>query len=260
MTARPAIACDVDGVVWLAGRPIDGAAEACRLLSSSGFDVWFVTNNSSATHAELDAGFRRAGIEADGRIATSADAAALLVGPGARVLVGGEGGVMAALRDGGCEVVPVADAAETGAHERFDAVVVGIHRSFDYSGLATLSRHVREGARFVATNDDPTYPSPHGLLPGGGSIVAAVASAAGRVPEVAGKPHQAMVAVVRERLGGASPRWVIGDRESTDGRFAKALGARFAHVSSEVRESGASASACSVPSLLEAARAIVSAG
>jgi 4-nitrophenyl phosphatase len=250
----------VDGVVWLSGTPLPGAAEGLELLRSAGFEVWFVTNNSSMTHESLDLRFSRAGIETAGRLLTSSDAAATMVRAGDSVLVGGEDGVVEALRVRGCDTVRIEEAVSGSDRGWFDAVVVGIHRSFDYGGLSAMSRHVRAGSRFIATNDDPSYPSPEGLLPGGGSIVAAVASAAGRPAEVAGKPHPAMVSVLRERLGGASPSWVIGDRASTDGAFAAALGARFVHVSSDVEDDAEHVVRTTVPSLLDAAVAIVASG
>jgi len=91
---------------------------------------------------------------------------------------------------------------------------------------------VREGARFVATNMDATYPVPGGLIPGAGSIVAAVATATGVRPEVAGKPEAPTVALVHDRLG--STGVVVGDRPSTDGALADALGWPFALVLSGV--------------------------
>ena len=71
------------------------------------------------------------------------------------------------------------------------AVVVGFHRDFDFEGLTRASQAIRDGARFVATNLDATYPVPGGMVPGAGSIVAAVATASGCSPEVAGKPAAA---------------------------------------------------------------------
>jgi 4-nitrophenyl phosphatase len=68
------------------------------------------------------------------------------------------------------------------------AVVVGWHREFDFERLRRAADGVRSGARFIATNLDPTYPGSEGLLPGAGSLVAAVQTAGGRRPEVAGKP------------------------------------------------------------------------
>jgi glycerol-1-phosphatase len=110
--------------------------------------------------------------------------------------------------------------------------VVGWHRDFDFERLRRAADGVRSGARFVATNLDPTYPGSVGLLPGAGSLVAAVETAGGRRPEVAGKPEPAMAALVRARYD--QPVVMIGDRPSTDGAFAAALGVPFALVLSGV--------------------------
>ena len=92
---------------------------------------------------------------------------------------------------------------------------------------------MRGGARLVGTNDDPTYPSPDGPLPGCGAILAAVATAAGVRPEVAGKPYDAMVELVRHRVRGDGGV-MAGDRPSTDGLLARRLGLRFGLVLSGV--------------------------
>src|SRR5438067_4228653 len=80
---------------------------------------------------------------------------------------------------------------------RADAVVVGWHRDFDYERLTAASQAVMNGARLIGTNGDPTYPTPQGPIPGGGAILAAVATATGVKPEIAGKPYEPMVQLVR---------------------------------------------------------------
>ncbi len=146
-------------------------------------------------------------------------AAATLVAPGERVLVCAGPGVTEAVEGRGAE--PVRDGAA-------DAVIVGFHRDFDYDRLLAASSAVRGGGRLIATNDDPTYPTPDGPIPGGGSLVAAVAYASGVAAMVAGKPHQPMVDLVRSMVG--QDGTVVGDRPDTDGLFARALGFRFALV------------------------------
>jgi glycerol 3-phosphatase-2 len=143
--------------------------------------------------------------------------------PGARVLACPGPGVREALVEH--KLLPVDDGPA-------DAVVVGFHRDFDYAGLDRASAAVRAGARFVATNLDATYPVPGGLIPGAGSLVAAVATAGGRTPEVAGKPEAPTVGLIRERFGDTGV--VVGDRPSTDGALATALGWPFALVLSGV--------------------------
>jgi 4-nitrophenyl phosphatase len=114
-----------------------------------------------------------------------------------------------------------------------DAVLVGLTRDLTYDLLLRASTAVREGARFIATNTDPTYPTPGGLTPGGGSIVAAVATAAGVEPEVAGKPHRPMADLVRA-LVGPGPHTMVGDQAATDLVFGRVLGARTALVLSGI--------------------------
>jgi HAD superfamily hydrolase (TIGR01450 family) len=214
---------DLDGVVWLGDRPIPGASEAVARLRGAGEQVVFATNNSSQPVAEVEAKLARQGIPAEGDVVTSAMAGASLVQPGERALVCAGPGVVEALDARGA--VPVRERPA-------DVVVVGFHTTFDYAGLTRAAVAVRGGARLVATNADPTYPTPDGPIPGGGSILAAVVTAAGVEAVVAGKPNEPMAALVRARLGGDGV--MVGDRPSTDGAFARTLGYRFVMVRSGV--------------------------
>jgi glycerol 3-phosphatase-2 len=215
---------DLDGVVWLAGVPIPGAVDAIADLRGTGARVVFVTNNSSSTVGDQEARLAAIGIPATGDVVSSAMAAAGLVAPGERVLVCGGPGVEEAVLGRGA--IPVRDGPA-------DAVVVGFHRDFDFGRLDAASRAVRAGARLIGTNDDATYPTPDGEEPGGGAILAAVAYAAGVTPVVAGKPFPPMAEAVRRAVGDG-PHVMVGDRPSTDGRFARHLGASFALVLSGV--------------------------
>jgi 4-nitrophenyl phosphatase len=225
---------DLDGVVWLGDEPLAGAAEAVARLQAAGETVLFATNNSSAVLADQEAKLARFGIAADGGVITSAMAGAALVEPGQRVLVCGGPGVVEALERRGA--VPVRDETDV------DVLMVGFHRDFDYERLRLAAEAVRRGARFVATNDDATYPTPEGPIPGGGAIAAAIAYAVGRPPEVAGKPHQPMadlaLALAGDAGDGGETGWtggiVVGDRPETDGAFARTLGYRFGLVLSGV--------------------------
>jgi len=152
--------------------------------------------------------------------------AAALVPSGQRALVCGGPGITEELTARGVDVVD-ASAPEAG-EGAFDVVVVGYHPTFDYHRMDTASAAVRRGARLLATNDDATYPMASGIKPGGGAILASIATASGVTAEVAGKPHEPAAAWVRQRLG---PEGVmVGDRPDTDGRFAIALGYRFGLV------------------------------
>jgi 4-nitrophenyl phosphatase len=223
-----AVLCDLDGVVWLAHQPIPGSVDAVARLRASGRRVIFVTNNSSAVVAAQEEALGAIGIPAVGDVLTSAMAAAALVRPDERVLVCGGPGITEAVAGRGA--VPVAGDDESGIDA--DAVLVGFHRDFDYERMRIATTAVRRGARLIATNDDATYPTPEGPIPGGGAILASIATAAGRQPVVAGKPYEPMAAAVRAMLGdGAeSSLLVVGDRASTDGAFAVTLGCPFALV------------------------------
>jgi HAD superfamily hydrolase (TIGR01450 family) len=231
------VLCDLDGVVWLAHRPIEGSVDAIARIRATGRRVLFVTNNSAAVERDHERALEAVGIPAAGDVVSSAMAAAMLVEPGERVLVAGGPGVVEALV--AREVVVVVNDGQ-GDPADFDAVVVGLHRDFDFDRLVVASAAIRAGARLIGTNSDSTYPTPSGLQPGGGAILAAVAAASGVEPMIAGKPNEAMVAVIEERLSMSGHRFegahslMVGDRPETDGLFAQRLGSRFALVRSGV--------------------------
>lgn len=224
---------DLDGVVWLAEQPIAGAARAVEQLRARGERIALVTNNSSMTVGQYHEKLARMGIGDDGDagstvdLVTSAMAAATLVEAGERVLVLGGAGVVEALGARGALVVEGSDA---------DVVMVGLCRDFDYEGLALAATAARRGARLIGTNDDATYPTPAGPVPGAGSLLAAVEKASGVTAVVAGKPYEPMAELLRARLGPSGT--VVGDRPDTDGRLARVLGYRFALVLSGVSARG----------------------
>jgi len=234
------VLCDLDGVIWLAHRPIAGSVEAVAALRAGGRRVVFVTNNSAATERRNVDSLASIGVPATGDVVSSAMAAASLVERGERVLVVGGDGIVEAVERRGAVAVPAADEPEPAG---FDAVLVGLDRNFDYRRLTVAAAAVRRGARLVGTNSDPTYPTPDGLLPGGGSILAAVATASDADPVVCGKPHPPMAALIAEMLSSDAPfdpatTLMVGDRPDTDGRFADELGCGFALVRSGVTAHG----------------------
>jgi 4-nitrophenyl phosphatase len=226
--ARGTWIIDLDGVIWLAQQPISGSAAAVARLRAAGIRVVFATNNSSPTTAELVDRLARAGIGVDpGELVTSAQAAASLLEPGSTAVVCAAEGVLEALTLRGIVIVTEGPA---------DAVVVGWTRQFDFDMLTTAVSAVRTGARLIGTNEDATYPTPTGLLPGSGALLAAVATAAQATPEVAGKPHEPLVALLGARVPDAA--LVVGDRPATDGVLARRMGVPFALVRTGVTADG----------------------
>lgn len=233
------VLCDLDGVVWLAHEPIPGSVEAVARLRASGRRVLFVTNNSAATVAEHEAALADVGIPAAGDVVSSAMAVTQLIEPGERVLVAAGDGVAEAVHQAGAEAVRNTGAA---LDAPVDAVVVGLHRDFDYGRLAIAASAARSCGRLIGTNTDSTYPTPAGLLPGGGSILAAIAMASGVEPVIAGKPHPPLATLVASMVSDGDGAFhptrtlMVGDRPETDGRFAALLACRFALVRSGVTE------------------------
>ena len=156
---------DLDGVVWLSGRAINGSPEAIERLRRSGERIVFFTNNSGPTVAEQLAFLAGAGVVTSAEeLLTSSQAAASLLEAGTRAAFIGDAGIAEALTERGIEIVP--------ATGNPDAVVVGRTTNLSYDALAEAATAIRDGARFIATNADATLPTPDGPMPGVGAIVA----------------------------------------------------------------------------------------
>lgn len=236
------VALDLDGVVFRGDRAIPGVARAVQAVRDTGTGLAFLTNNATRTPAQvvdLLGGFGVAA--ARDEVATSSMALADLVQPGTRCLVIGMEGLRAALADRGC--VAVCDPAQA------EVVAVGLDRAFSYDDLRRGMRALRAGARFLATNTDRTFPAADGLEPGAGAIVAALAAASDRQPEVAGKPHPPLYRTAAARLG-AGPLLMVGDRLDTDIAGAAALGWDTALVLTGVSTADEAAVADPAPTLV----------
>ncbi len=230
---------DLDGVLWLAGEPIGDVAGAVGTLKAGGSRVVYATNNSAPTVDELLRRLARIGIEAGTEdLVTSARVAASLLQSGMRVHMLAGDGVREALEARGVEIVTDAPC---------DAAVVGWSRDFDFAALTAVSTVARETGRLIATNADPTHPTPEGLLPGSGALLAAVATASGVTPLVAGKPNPPMVEYIRRHLlAGGETAVMVGDQPGTDGLLAERLDIPFALVDSGVTPAGTPVDDCPV--------------
>lgn len=212
---------DLDGVVYIGAQAVPGAPEALAAARAADMRLAFVTNNAARPPEVVADHLRTLGIPASvDEIVTSAQAAAHYLADrlpqAARVLVVGTTGLEEALLERG--LVPVADA--TG---HVDAVVQGYSPDLTWRQLAEGAIAINRGVPWVATNVDPTVPSPRGRLPGNGSLVAALRHATGAEPVVTGKPDPTMhqESVLRSR---AQRPIVVGDRLDTDIEGANAVG------------------------------------
>ena len=216
---------DLDGTLYRGESPLPEAVEALARLRAEGKLVRFLTNNSSQTVEAVAAKLQRLGYQADStEIETSATGtAAYLRSQGLdRVQCVGEPGLVETLQRAGLH----AEAPDDAWAKPADAVVAGIFRQFTYAHLAKAMSAIRSGARFVATNADATYPvEGDGLIPGAGSIVAAIRTASETEPYVVGKPSPFLTKLVLERAGvTAGEALVVGDRMDTDIESGKAAG------------------------------------
>lgn len=178
-------------------------------LLDSGVQVFFITNNSTRTPEAAAAKITKlTGVDiAGGQVLTSSQAAV-------RMLDGTDGPVLVVGEKGLSEVIGAAGHVVTSDPMEARSVVVGLTRSLTYEIIAGAMQAILNGARFIATNDDTTFPTEDGLAPGCGAIVAAIAAATDSSPEVAGKPNPAMRDLIRSKIDGDA--WVIGDRLDTD--------------------------------------------
>lgn len=227
-------AVDLDGVMWAGPVVIPGSVDAISALLDRGDRVVFCTNHATAPDDKVDR-LRELGVSGC-PVVTSGDVVADRCDGAASVLVLGDPSLADHLSGRGVPTRSVAQLSDGEVGGDIDAVVVGGLTDWNRSQIGMAADAVRAGARFLVTNDDATFPTvgPSGrrLLPGNGALAAAVATAAGRTPEVVGKPHPPMAEVIVARHGEVDV--VVGDRPETDGGLATVLGARFGLVLSGV--------------------------
>ena len=223
---------DLDGVVYRGETAVPGAVPTLHALAARGDSLWFLTNNSTRSRADYAAKLTRLGIPArPEQVMTSAFATGLhLRGMGAEgksVYVVGERGLAEEMRLAGMRVLPDEDGASSA-----DFVVVGLDREATYARFRRAHALIRAGARFIATNRDPTFPMEGGVeIPGGGSMVAFLETSAGPAELTIGKPEPFTWQHIL-RIAGVPPEQsvMVGDRADTDVLGARRVGMRTALV------------------------------
>jgi len=211
-----AVLIDLDGVVYTGRDPIPGAARFLGEARRRGLKFLLVTNNSTTSPELVAERLRGMQIEVTpDEILTSAQAAVGYVrrhaAPGATVRIVGEAGLRQAAEEEGLVVVDGESSSEW--------VIAGLDRAFTYEKLAGAARAILAGAHFVATNADALLPVEGGqVVPGAGTMIAAIKTATAVEPVVVGKPEPGLFEHGLQRLGGLAPHQVamIGDRLDTD--------------------------------------------
>lgn len=215
---------DLDGVVWLGGHPINGAAEALARLRARGVRILFLTNDPQHSRATQARRLSEIGIPATADdVLTASSAAAAYLGSQARLtgaltFVVGSRALHDELAAAGLNLLAPDDA------ETAEIVVVGGHDRFDYRELHAAVTAVDSGARLFATGRDPFVPTRRGRAPATGSILAAIETATGATATITGKPEPHMFAAARKLLGDCARVAMIGDNLATDVAGAKRAG------------------------------------
>ena len=202
---------DMDGVIVREEHLVPGADRFLARLAETRHPFLILTNNSMYTPRDLAARLNRMGLPiAPEAIFTSAVATASFLAeqrPGGTAFVIGETGLTTALYEVGY----------TQSESEPDYVVLGETRTYSFERISRAIQLVDNGARFIATNPDPTGPSPAGPLPATGSVAALISSATGVQPYFIGKPNPFMIRSALRQIGAHSESTVmIGDRMDTD--------------------------------------------
>ncbi len=224
---------DMDGVLWRANHPLGPLPEWFARLRRLGLRWVFATNNATRTVDMYLEKLARMGLTDvhPHQIVNSVMAAVFALRQrwpqGAAVYVIGEEGLHRGLAEAGFTPVEDWRAAR--------AVVVGLDRRLTYDKLARGTLALRGGAWFVGTNPDRSFPTPEGLKPGAGAILAALEAASDVKPTIVGKPEPFLFQLALERLGTPPERTlVVGDRLETDILGGQRMGCRTALVLSGV--------------------------
>ncbi|MBX3012449.1 MAG: HAD-IIA family hydrolase [Caldilineaceae bacterium] len=217
-----AVLFDMDGVIYVGNQPLPGVQDLLDYLDASGRRWLCITNNASNTSQTFADKLAKMAIKAEPtHILGSAEATAAWLAEQApqrgKVVMLGMEGLRTALLKEGFTLIDDPLAAEF--------AVAGINFHLTYEDVAKVALAVRNGARFVGTNIDPTYPSERGQIPGTGSILAMLEAATSVKPEIVGKPYPGMYELAMHRVHSQpNATLMVGDRYETDIAGATTLG------------------------------------
>jgi 4-nitrophenyl phosphatase len=207
------VVLDMDGVLWRDDDPLPGLVEFFEFIRSSNIAYTLATNNSYRTPAAYIGKLTKMGVADvdESLVITSSTATADYMRQhypsGTRVYIVGGSGLQESLQNAGYMIVD----------DNAAVVVAGIDPQLTYEKLKRATFQIRAGADFIGTNPDKTFPTPEGLTPGAGSVLAAIEAATDRKPIVIGKPDTPMLeTALRIMETPAEQTLMIGDRLDTD--------------------------------------------
>ena len=208
---------DLDGVLYLGNKPVPDSISAVEQLLRRGKAVRILTNNPRLSRATLASRLASDGLDISAsQIITSGWAAVHFLGQKGikQVDVVGSDGARAACNAEGIALTT----------ERPDAVVVGADRTVTYRDLQRAMNHIRNGALFIGTNPDTSFPLPSGRGLGAGALIQALEAATGVSATIAGKPEPLMFEVIRNAFAPDTRMVMIGDNPKTDIQGARRAG------------------------------------
>jgi 4-nitrophenyl phosphatase len=223
---------DMDGVLWRGDQQIGVLSDIFLKINNMKLSVVLATNNSTLSAEQYIRKLARYGVNLElWQVVNSSQATGHYlerkISAGGPIYIIGEDGLTKTLNEFGfyhSESKPM-------------AVVVGLDRQITYEKLRVGTLHVRAGAPLIATNPDKTFPTPEGLVPGAGAIIASLEASTGVSAQITGKPSPEMYLVALGRLNKeADETLIVGDRLETDIAGAQAIGCRTALVLSGVTE------------------------
>ena len=212
LTDVKALILDMDGVLWKGDSPIGNLPSTFERAEALGLNVVFATNNSTRIAGEYVTKLASFGVTInEGQIITSAMATATYLDKGyeygSSFYVIGGSGLSTEIKSKGFEI----------NSQTANAVIVGLDCDLTYEKLKIATLILRSGKPLIGTNPDLTLPSPEGLIPGAGSIIAALEQAADEKAIIIGKPKPIMFEQALQRLGIQQENTlVVGDRLETD--------------------------------------------
>lgn len=226
------ILLDGDGVLWKGESPIEGIKDFFDYLAEKNLNWALITNNNTRTAQDYVRKLQKFGIDADDSIVfTSSTATAEYLlnrfGKDAPLHVVGMDGLITTLKNAGFNL----SIGETPPTQKVKALVAGMDRQINHEKIKVAMRLIMNGAEFVATNTDGSFPTPEGINPGTGMVIGAIKATTNMEPTVIGKPQTAIFETALNRFKEVPENAVmVGDRLETDILGASRLGIKTVAV------------------------------
>lgn len=217
-----AFAIDLDGVVWRGEVLIPGSIDGLKAIRATGKPLLLLTNNGGYHPDEVVERLAVGGFELapEEVLTTSLVAREWIVANGLQ----GAPAFVLAPQTVAAQLADLVRLRYLELGQTADLVLIGRDTDFSYIRLALAADAIRAGAAFLSLNKDPVMPIANGgMLPGTGSIVAAVEAATGHSATVLGKPEEPMMRAAAERLG-YNKVLMLGDRLESDIAGARSIG------------------------------------